>query len=124
MIEHIRESFNQVLTTGGFSYYATTILCFGIVLGGRLGQGMSGFKKSLVILCPFILVLALNGLTRVYEVSLVRPIGPQSYNGTVSLVLTSLSYLTGLFIGHCAVREGRRVAIIDHAKGLNSAIND
>lgn len=105
---HVTDSIIQVTSSQNFWLYIGLIIAFGMIVGGKLNDGFNGFKKSLVIIFPFIFVLFITNASRVYYYSLSFGLGAQSYNNTISLLITSLSYFIGLFIGHLIVSSAVR----------------
>lgn len=86
------------------------VVTFGMVVGAHLDDGLRGFKRSMTIIFPFIVMVLVTTLSRLYSVSLITPITSQAYNGTVTFVLSSLMYILGLFGGHSITMRAKKVA--------------
>lgn len=69
-------------------------------IGTRLDDGLNGFKRSMAIILPFIAILVIVNVSRIYQTSFTATLTANAYNGTVSAIITSLFYIVGLFIGH------------------------
>lgn len=109
-MQEIAHSINQVITSGGFLYNLSMIIVIGIVAGVKLNEYFVGFKRSMVILIPFIFILLLTNLMRIYDMSSDQVIGYNAYNGSVSIAIVSLAYVVGLFLGHVTFHKAKKDA--------------
>lgn len=107
----ISESLQQVTQSPNFWFYMGLIVSLGMVIGAKLNEGLTGLKRSLLILIPFVLLLTLTNLSRVYYYSLQYGMGAQSYNNTIALALTATAYCSGLVLGHLIVAHAVRSAL-------------
>lgn len=109
-MQEIIESLEVVVTTGGFLYNMSMIIVVGIIAGVKLNEYLVGFKRSLVILIPFIVVLLFSNTTRIMQIAQTTEIGHNAYNGSITIILTSICYMLGLFLGHVTFHKAKRDA--------------
>jgi F0F1-type ATP synthase membrane subunit a len=118
-MQEIMKSIATVTSSPFFWFYMGLVVVFGMTVGGRLNEGVRGFYKSMTILIPFVVIIILTNTSRIYYISLETPLTHSAYNSYVSLVLTALFYIAGLFLGHMIVSQ----AIKDGRKQLSSHFN-
>lgn len=99
-MNEILTSLSAVTSSQFFWFYMGLIITFGVVIGTRLDEGVKGFQRSMLIILPFLVVMIITNVSRIYQASFERIITPQAYNGTVSMVMTAVFYILGLFAGH------------------------
>lgn len=99
-MNEIIQSFILVTTGANFWAWSSTIIVLGMFVGWKQNKGMSGFKRSIYTLIPFALIYFFSSANRVYEYTRIYGVGVQSYNNLISIVLISILYAFGLFIGH------------------------
>jgi len=109
-MQEITQSLSTVLSTGGFLYNMSLIIVIGIIAGVKLNEYFFGFKRSIVILIPFVLVLLFTNFLRISEITNGSPISHNAYNGSISIVITTLCYVIGLFLGHVTFQKARKDA--------------
>lgn len=114
-MQEITQSLNTVLSTSGFLYTMSMIIVIGILVGVKLNEFFVGFKRSIVILIPFVFVLLLTNFIRILEITNGSPIGHNAYNGSISIFITTICYVVGLFLGHVTFHKAKE----DAQKELN-----
>ena len=108
LAELLCKSTKFVTNTDGFLIFISLIITTGMFVGVRLNEGKIGFSRSLFVLFPYIILVSLVNGSRIYQTSLVTSVGSQAYNGLVTLILTSLAYILGLFVGHVIFNKAKR----------------
>lgn len=106
-MQEILQSFNNVILSPLFMVYMSFIITFGMWIGIRLDNGIQGFKRSIVIILPFIFVILLANTSRIYQASFVSPLPANAFNGIITTIITSFFYIVGLIIGHIIWDEAR-----------------
>lgn len=114
------DSISMVTTSPNFFFYMGLVVSFGMIVGGKLNEGMDGLKKSVIVLLPFGFVMLLTTSSRLFYTSSLSsfPLSANAYNGLFTLVFTSLFYLIGLVLGHTIVSSTIRK--IYKEKGLDA----
>lgn len=105
--QELINSAQNVIRVDGFLVFFSLIITTGMLIGIRLDDGSRGLRRSLVILIPFILLQTLTNISRVYQTLNVQ-MASQSFNGTTTMVLTSIAYILGLVIGHLIFKRAKK----------------
>lgn len=116
-IEPYVDSTYLVIDSPYFWLYIGLIISFGMVFGGRLNEGMNGFRKSMMILLPFSLMLFVIMASRLFYTATIFPLGANAYNNVITLIITTFFYTLGLFMGHMVVSRTIKKIYMD--KGIN-----
>jgi hypothetical protein len=109
-MQEITQSFYLVVGASSFLTLTSLVFITGIFWGWWYDQKIIGFKRSLNLIVPFVVLLITINASRIYEASLSTKINPNGYNGLITLVLSSVVYIIGLFIGHMLDTRGRKKA--------------
>lgn len=110
-MNEILTSLSTVTQSQFFWFYMGLIITFGMVIGARLDEGVRGFQRSMIIILPFMVVMIITNLSRIYQASFTGVITPQAYNGTVSMLITAVFYVIGLFSGHMVSYKAKQSVI-------------
>lgn len=99
------DSVYLVIRSPHFFFYMGLVVSFGMIVGGRLNEGMAGLKKSMFVLIPFGFVLFMTTSSRIFFTSNLYPIplSANAYNGIFTLLFTGIFYFIGLLLGHTVV---------------------
>lgn len=116
MYESIRviESFFEVTTGTGFWFNMGLIITVGMIAGFKFNESLIGLKRSLAILLPFSLSLVSVNAFRIFGYSQSADLGANAYNGTISVILTTVFYMIGLFFGHVLFKKAKHDALKDY----------
>ncbi len=109
-MQEIIQSIVNVTQAQGFYLYVGMIISVGMIAGSKFDNRFAGFKKSVTLILPYAIILLFVNVTRLYETGQTRPITADAYNGSVSLALITIAYISGLFIGHMVVKKGKEQA--------------
>lgn len=110
MPQEIMQSLQIVTSASGFFWYVGTIIAVGMIAGAKLDHNFSGLRKSLFLILPYAAILFFTTSSRLYQTALVRTLNADAYNGLMTLVLITIAYVIGLFIGHVIVSNGTEQA--------------
>lgn len=114
-VESIGQSMIYVSQVQGFLLLMSLVICFGMFVGIKLDDGKAGFKRSALVLLPYIILVMIINISRIYQTILLMPITYSAFNGTVTMFITSLFYLLGLCVGHIIFKKAK-IAAIKEAK--------
>lgn len=95
----IIESLGMVTLNSGFLINMSLIMVFGMVAGVKMNDGIRGFSRSMAILLPYIFIIVTTTLLRLSGAGF-GTIGANAYNGINTILVTTLFYTAGLYIGH------------------------
>lgn len=109
-MNEVIKSIQVVSSSPYFFFYMGLIITFGMIIGVHLDDGVRGFKRSLTIIMPFLIMTVITTLSRIYSISHDVVISFQAYNGTVSFLISSFFYIIGLFIGHSITYKATKAA--------------
>jgi hypothetical protein len=99
-MQEVNQSLLLVINSVNFWWYMSTILSLGMVIGAKYDDRFAGFRKSLSIITPYTMIIFLTNASRMYETSHTKPLTATAYNSLWSLVIITIFYVVGLFIGH------------------------
>lgn len=105
----IFESIKVVTGAPFFMLSMSTVITVGMLVGGRQDDGSRGFKRSMGVFLPFIFIAVANNLLRIF--SLNAALTYQAFNGSVSLIIMGIFYISGLLFGHMISDKGRKDAL-------------
>lgn len=109
-MQEIWQSINIVTSSPGFFWYVGTIISIGMLAGSKYDNKFTGFIKSLSLILPYTFVLLLTTFSRLYQTYLIKPLSSDAFNGSITLIIITLAYILGLFMGHMAVKKGKEAA--------------
>ena len=109
-MQEINDSLYLVIQSQYFWWYMSTILSLGMVIGAKYDDRFAGFKKSLSLILPYTSIIFLTNISRMYERSQSQPLTATAYNSLWSLIIITLFYVLGLFIGHMIDRKAKQSA--------------
>lgn len=107
-MQEILTSFINVTSATGFWFYMGGVVSMGMVVGNRFDESYKGFKRSIVLLLPYFVMLFFVTSSRVYEVSRIRLLGADAYNSLITLGIVTFFYVLGLFIGHVILLKAKK----------------
>lgn len=110
-MQEVQQSIQQVISSPGFFWWVGVIISIGMLAGAKFDNRIQGFVKSIILIFPYSLVLLLTTLNRLYIISYDKPLNADAYNGIVTLVIITLAYIVGLFLGHMAVKKGHEAGV-------------
>ncbi len=120
-IELIKQSFFFVISDGGFIPSVMTNLLLSMAVGAMLNSGIAGFRISISILLPYILVIALPTTLRIINyASRTNGLSYTAFNSLNTLTLMSIVYLVGIFIGHHIKKKAHRDAEKEVIEQMNT----
>lgn len=119
MQKEIITSLSLVTSSPLFYYYVSTIFAFGMVIGAKYNHKFNGFKQSMTLLAPYTLIIFTTTISRIYETSTRTTVTANAYNSLVTLVLITIIYVLGLFIGHMLDLKGKEVAHKEHREKID-----
>lgn len=107
------ESLLLVLSGDYFLFNVSTVVSLGMIIGYKLNEGLDGFKKSITILLPYSALLILTIYSRLLGVEVTAA---NAYNGIITIIITSVAYITGLFLGHVVFNKAKKDAVNESEK--------
>lgn len=107
-MQEIITSFINVTNATGFWFYMGGVLSMGMVVGNRFDESYKGFRRSIVVLIPYFVMLFFVTSSRVYEISRIKLLGADAYNSLITLGVVTLFYVLGLFLGHVILLKARK----------------
>lgn len=98
----------------------STILSLGMVIGAKYDDRFNGFKKSISLIAPYTSIIFLTNLSRMYETSHSKPLTATAYNSMWTLLIITIFYTLGLFVGHMIDRRAKVQARTEHKEATMS----
>lgn len=114
-VESIGQSMIYVSQVQGFLLLMSMVICFGMFVGIKLDDGKAGFKRSALVLLPYIILVMIINISRIYQTILLMPITYSAFNATITMFIALIFYLIGLFAGHIIFKKAK-IAAIKEAK--------
>jgi hypothetical protein len=99
-MQEVNDSLFLVVGSQYFWWYMGGILSTGLIIGVKYDDQFRGFRKSLSIIAPYTSIIFLTNMSRMYETSQTKALTATAYNSMWSLLIITIFYVLGLFIGH------------------------
>lgn len=102
-------SFQVVWQAPYYLLFLSSVITIGMLIGGKYDNGFKGFKQSINIITPLILIIFFSNLSRIYTTN--SSISSNAFNGSANMIIMTASYFIGLFIGHIVSIKAKEHAV-------------
>lgn len=107
-MQEIIQSLYTVTSAAGFWFYMGGVVSLGMVIGNRFDESYKGFRKSVFLLSPYVILLILTNASRIAQIGFEKPLDSMAYNGLITIGIITIFYITGLFLGHVILRKAHK----------------
>lgn len=119
----ILESLSNIANTPFFWGALTSAVVWGMYIGSKRNHKMAGFRSSMAIILPFVGFMLVASIATAYEYTKTTGVvGWQSYNNSLRLIIFTIAYATGLYVGHMIVKQAIHSVIKDEPKDIQQKV--
>ncbi len=96
----ILNSLQNITATPFFWGALGSAVAWGMYIGAKRNHGFKGLRGSLEVILPFAGFLLVSTIATTWQYAETYGLGWQSYNNSLRLIIFTIAYTFGLWVGH------------------------